>query len=435
MPAETAPSADSDPAKIDGKRGSLLVIFLTVFIDLLGFGLVLPLLPIYAKEFFTDAIPQSQQAMLLGLLMASFSAMQFVFAPLWGRLSDRIGRRPVVLIGLAGSVIFYTLFGVATVWGSYTWLLVSRIGAGIAGATISIAAAYIADTTTLKERPRGMALIGVAFGLGFTLGPLLGILAVPVEGQPPGPWPGYVAAILSAFAFLLAVFKLPESLTKTASEDRHVDLGTIKSALATPSIAMVVAAIFITVFSFAAFETTLSLLIKKSDRWELEIFDFSWVQVCYTYAFIGLTLALVQGGVVRRVAGKVHEGVLCGIGAVLEILGLSLMIATIYSGSLPVLLVALMLVVSGFAFLQPSLNSLLSRRSDPRQQGSILGVGQSSSALARIIGSAIGIPMLVYNRELPYMLSAGMMVLGLVLITVAVRVGKDYGSDTAEAEA
>ena len=141
------------------RPGSLLVIFLTVLIDLLGFGIVLPLLPIYAAQFTLD-----KSGWQLGLLMASFSAMQFVFAPLWGRVSDRIGRRPVIMIGLLGSVVFYTLFGWATIRKSMSLLFVSRIGAGMAGATISTAQAYIADTTSLNERPRGMALIGMAFG-------------------------------------------------------------------------------------------------------------------------------------------------------------------------------------------------------------------------------------------------------------------------------
>src|SRR6188508_2089296 len=135
-------------------RSALLTIFLTVFIDLVGFGIVMPLMPIYAKRFGTDA-----HGWQLGLLMGSFSAMQFLFAPLWGRLSDRIGRRPVLMIGLGGSVVFYLLFGVATVWKSMVLLFVSRIGAGIAGATIPTAQAYIADTTTLENRAKGMALI------------------------------------------------------------------------------------------------------------------------------------------------------------------------------------------------------------------------------------------------------------------------------------
>src|SRR6478735_9372210 len=168
-------------------RGSLLVIFLTVFIDLLGFGMVLPLLPIYAKSFGVK-----EAGWEIGLLMSSFSAMTFIFAPLWGRASDRIGRRPVLIVGLIGSVGFYFLFGVATVFQSMFLLFVARIGAGIAGATIPAAQAYIADVTSLQNRAKGMALIGAAFGLGFTFGPLLGAAAL-ISSSDVGtsPWPGY----------------------------------------------------------------------------------------------------------------------------------------------------------------------------------------------------------------------------------------------------
>src|SRR6478736_7959229 len=197
------------------RKASLLVIFLTVFIDLLGFGMVLPLLPIYAKDFAAALQLEESHAQvgwLIGLLMSSFSLMQFIFAPIWGRVSDRVGRRPILMLGLAGSVVFYTLFGVATVFRSLPLLFVSRIGAGIAGATISTAQAYIADATTLQTRARGMALIGAAFGLGFTFGPLLAWAALLSSGAADekaghSPWPGFVAAILSGGALVLAIFR------------------------------------------------------------------------------------------------------------------------------------------------------------------------------------------------------------------------------------
>jgi MFS family permease len=178
------------------KRSPLAVLFLVVFIDLVGFGIVLPLLPRYAKLYGVSDLEQ-------GVLMASFSAMQFLFAPMWGRLSDRIGRRPVLMIGLAGSVVAYTAFGLA---GSYAVLLGSRIAAGIFGATIGTAAAYIADVTTQEERGKGMALIGAAFGIGFTVGPVIGALTA--EGH--GGLPGFIAAGLSVGALVMAAFRLPE---------------------------------------------------------------------------------------------------------------------------------------------------------------------------------------------------------------------------------
>jgi DHA1 family tetracycline resistance protein-like MFS transporter len=410
----------------------LLVIFLTVFIDLLGFGMVLPLLPIYADQFTVD-----ESGLQLGLLMASFSVMQFFFAPLWGRLSDRIGRRPVLMIGLAGSATFYFLFGLATVWQSLLGLFVARIGAGICGATISTAQAYIADSTSLEKRPKGMALIGMAFGLGFTFGPLLGFLAVPGPGSVPGPWPGYVAAILSAGALLLAIFLLPESLRPDSKHAGHkiLDLAGVRAAASIPSVGLLLVAIFVCVFSFANFETTLSLLIKGSEDVPDSPFLFTFGQVCLTYAFIGLTLAMVQGGIVRRLAGRVSEGILAATGALFEVVGFGLMGLAIWQHSPGILLAALAVVVAGFSFMQPSLNSLLSRRSDPARQGVVLGVGQSVNSLARILGAGLGIPLLKIHLGLPYLLAAVLMGLGLLLVVVAARRGRDYFVEPPAGEA
>lgn len=419
-------STESEEIKREPTRGSLLVVFLVVFIDLLGFGLVLPLLPLYAEQFTVD--PAGWR---LGLLMASFSIMQFIFAPLWGRLSDRIGRRPVLIIGLAGSVAFYTLFGVAATLGSLTLLFVSRIGAGIAGATISTAQAYIADTTTQANRQKGMALIGMAFGLGFTFGPLLGFLADFDGDNIPGPWPGYAAAGLSAVALVLGIFFLPESLTrKSDSAVKHkLNWQAFKTALSTPSVPLVLGAIFVCIFSFGNFETTLSLLIKGGSEEAATPFNFSWMQVCFTYAYIGLTLAIVQGGIVRRISNRVSEGVLAAFGAILEIVGFGLVIGAIQIGSTYLLLGALAVVVSGFSFMQPSLNSLLSRRSSPTNQGAILGTGQSVSAMARILGSLLGIPLFKAQMLAPYFTAAGLMAFGVFMVIIASRSGTDYSGD------
>lgn len=420
--------SDKTASAPTASKGSLLVVFLTVFIDLLGFGMVLPLLPIYADQFDTD-----ESGVVIGLMMASFSAMQFLFAPLWGRLSDRIGRRPVLMVGLAGSVIFYSLFGVATTMRSLTLLFVARIGAGIAGATIPTAQAYIADTTTLEKRSRGMALIGVAFGLGFTFGPLFGFLAVPSGKGDPGPWPGYAAAILSAAALLLAAVRLPESLRPGSQSAAHkrFDLGGLHAAFAVPSIAMLMVGIFVCVFSFANFETTLSMLIKGVEGEIESAFHFTWRQVCLTYAYIGFTLVLVQGGVVRRLAGRVHEGTLATLGAAIEIAGFGLVAVAIGQSSAGLLMFGLGVVVTGFSFMQPNLNSLLSRRTDPAKQGVVLGIGQSVNSLARILGSGLGIPLLKLQLSLPYFLAMGMMALGLLLVVIAARTGRDYTAEPA----
>ena len=409
--------------------GSRLVIFLVVFIDLLGFGLVLPLLPVYAKAFSQD-----ETGIQLGMLMASFSIMQFLFAPFWGKLSDRYGRRPILMVGLLGSVVFYSLFGFATTLSdpelTLILLFVTRIGAGISGATISTAQAYIADTTTPETRSKGMALIGMAFGAGFTFGPLLGMIALIGRDDTPGPWPGYVAAVLSAFALGLAIFKLPESRTidSASAARKRFDLQAFRTAIGIPSIGLILLASFVCIFSFANFETTLSLLIKgNNNKITAAPFHFSNVKICATYSFIGVMLALVQGGVVRRVAGRIKDATMATGGAMLQIIGFAVMLLAMNLANDWILFVALGIVTTGFAFMQPSLLALLSRRSNPEQQGVIMGVGQSVSSLARIIGSGIGIPLLTIHLNLPYFVAIGLMTCGVLVIICGGRSGNDFG--------
>lgn len=477
-------------------RTQLLLIFVTVFIDLLGFGIVLPLLPRYAKHFHADGLT-------LGLLMASFSAMQFVFAPIWGRVSDSVGRRPVLILGLAGSTFFYTLFGYATSLGAegtlfgltvIPWLFITRIGAGIAGATIPTAQAYIADVTGPKERARGMALIGAAFGIGFTFGPLLGAGFVSAETDDPhhilepaivarleltteqttpireildgydheigshrvprkqrqqklhqaeeqilplldesqrAQWkalsapsaaPGYVAGIFSGLALLCAIGLLPESLTERGrSTERHwLDLRSLRSAITQPAVGLVLLTMFVTTFAFAQFESTLSLLtdfLGMADR-----------DNYYVFAYIGLILTISQGVLVRRLAPRVGEFVLCVAGTLLMTIGLLLIGLLGQWDSRAALYVVLPLVVIGFSALTPSLQSLLSRRTAASEQGGILGLGQSFSALARILGPVVGLKLNDVNVAYPYFAGAVIMALG-GLLTVMLRRGGPEGTE------
>ena len=429
--SRSAAGSASVAGPAEPRTGSLLVIFLTVFIDLLGFGMVLPLLPIYADSFGV-----SESGWEIGALMASFSLMTFFFAPLWGRLSDRVGRRPVLIVGLAGSVVFYFLFGLATIWQSLVWLFVARIGAGICGATIPTAQAYIADTTTLQTRAKGMALIGAAFGLGFTFGPLLGWAALIFSRGPAevatSPWPGYVAAILSAGALALAIFLLPESLSGKISRTQHrlFDVQGLKDALAAPTIPALLAASFLSVVSFGSFETTLSLLLKS----ETAAFRFEFHQVLLFFAYIGLVLSLAQGFLVRRLSGRVPELVMASIGAVLSLLGFLHLAVASAGASLTSLMIASAVEVTGFAMMTPSLQSLISRRSDPARQGGILGISQGTSALARIIGPLFAVPLFKqFSPQMPYHAALALMVAALVLLLAFARGGKDYGTPAAAA--
>ena len=354
--------------------------------------------------------------------------MQFLFAPFWGALSDRVGRRPVILVGLVGSVVFYTMFGVATIYKSLTGLFITRIGAGIAGATISTSQAYIADTTSNENRARGMALIGVAFGLGFSLGPLFALFAVTNGSGDPGPGPGFVAAGLSFVALLLAIFLLPESKTadSTNKAKKWFDSGAWKAAMSSRALVYLLAGFFICILAFSGFETTLSLLVKNPP------FNFTFTQVCGTFAVIGFLVALVQGGIVRQLAKRVSEERLAIAGAVFEVVGFAIMAVAASRHSLPILFTALGVIVIGYSCLQPSLYSLLSRWSDPREQGKVLGVGQSVSAMARIVGSAIGIPMLKAAVVLPYALASVLMLGVGSMIFLACRTGKDFDPTTPE---
>lgn len=407
-------------------KASLLVVFLTVFIDLLGFGIVLPLLPLYAKQLAPD-MSAGQLGLTIGLLMASFSAMQFLFSPLWGRLSDRVGRRPVLLVGLLGSTLSYALFAWATRQHHLAALFAARIGAGVCGATIATAQAYIADVTTLETRAKGMALIGAAFGLGFTFGPLFGAATL-ISADTAGlsPWPGYVAAAFSAAALLLAYFRLEESLRPESrpAEASWFHLAALRDALATPSIAALLFTSFVSIFSFANFESTVSLFLKDE-----RAFGFDLPKVLLVFAYIGLMVSVAQGFLVRRLSTRLSEAVMATGGSAVAIVGFVLLALASRQASLPLLLAALAVEVTGFAFVNPSLQSLLSRRTDPTRQGGILGLAQSVSSLARIAGPLAG--NYFFQRlspTAPYWLAAGLMLLACVLISWAARRGRDFAA-------
>ena len=408
------------------RKSSLLIVFLVVFIDLLGFGIVLPLLPRYGDYFQADRFT-------LGGLMAAFSAMQFLFAPLWGRLSDRIGRRPVLMIGLAGSVLFYALFGYVSAWkpdavllglGPIAWMMISRIGAGIAGATIPTAQAYIADCTGERERGKGMALIGAAFGMGFTFGPLLAAaFASDDPTAAPSSAPGYLASGLSLLALLGAVFVLPESLNPDSRPTGRewLQLGALSEAIRKPAIGPLLITMFLVTYAFAQFESTLSLLTQALGMSEQDNF--------YVFAYLGFILTLAQGFLVRRMLPRIGENRCAMLGALLLTVGFVLVGLTAdvggeesNLGSRRLMLFAVLPVsVVGFAALTPALQSLLSLRSSAGDQGGVLGLGQSMSAMARILGPVAGIALVKSDPRYPFWSAAATMVVGVLLVASVAR--------------
>jgi multidrug resistance protein len=356
--------------------GSRPVIFLTVFIHLLGFGIIIPLLPYYAETYGATGFT-------VGLLSTSFSFMQFVFAPLWGRFSDRVGRRPVLLGSLLLTSGSYVLFALA---GSLPVLFVSRILAGIAGATISTAQAYIADTTSREERTKGMGMIGAAFGLGFIFGPALGGIL--------SRWgysvPAFAAAAIALAAAVFAYFRLPESLPAEARVETemrmHHPAASLLEAIRRPRVGPVLVLFFIGTLCFSAMESTFALFGEHG-------YGLGPQGVGYILAFVGVLSAALQAGLVGALARRFGERALVWCGFLL--LGAGFVAA----GTTPpfAAFLALMGLASvGNGLSTPSLSGLASLLTPPDEQGGILGMYQSLGSLGRSIGPFLG--GLAYDR-------------------------------------
>jgi DHA1 family tetracycline resistance protein-like MFS transporter len=436
----------AEPPK--SNRSAMFIVFLVVFIDLLGFGIVLPLLPLYATEMLEPLLPGDSnriaRGVVLGLLMSSFSFMQFIFAPIWGRLSDRIGRRWILLLGLAASVVFYALFGVASeiadagaVGTGLALLFAARIGAGIAGATISTAQAVIADCTTPEKRSHGMALIGAAFGIGFTFGPLLGFasLFMPLKGAP-----GFAAAAFSLIAFLLGLRLMPETLRPGDQPFRRrwLDWHGMRDTLRTPTVGLLVLTFFLATLAFGSLESTLALVNRVLLNVNVDLERTMTTEAARTterqnflvFAYVGFVLMLTQGFLYRRLVKRLGEVLFMRIGILFMGLGLAggaaILFARASFDNQTTLLVCSLLVmtfaVMGFAFMTPSLQALISRRSDPARQGEVLGVNQSAAAMARILGPMIGIGLfhVTASHIWPYVSGAGLLLL-VLFITLPIQ--------------
>ena len=373
------------------KSGSpLLVIFLTVFIDLIGFGICLPLLPKYAERY-------GAQGWQIGAAMGVYSLMQLVFAPWWGQLSDRIGRRPVLLVSNFGSIIAYGLFGLSASYIGDTgfWILIgSRVFAGICGANLSVASAYIADVTTPDKRSKGMGLIGMAFGLGFILGPVIGSQAFKHFGLA---GPGAVAAVICAINFLLGCFILPETRKKDAAPPiRRPRFAQIRHVLGMKEVGFLIGIYFLGTFAFTAFESTLPLLLDAKLRFDEE-------HVGYVFAFCGIMAAMVQGGGIGRLVKSFGERRL--IGASLLVVAVSLVLMPL-ANSLPTMLAALAVFAIGSGINRAPTMGLISQLSPADEQGTTLGVAQSAGTLARVLGPTVATTLYDLWLPAPYLACA-----------------------------
>lgn len=353
------------------KKSALSLIFLTVFIDLLGFGILIPILPTFAKvELMVDETA-------IGVVVAVYSFVQFLFNPVLGRLSDKYGRKPIIVISLFINAIGYVLFAFTT---SYIILLVSRIVAGIGGSSISVAQAYIADVTTKENRAKGMGVIGAAFGLGFVFGPLMGGFLASYSYMVTG----FASAIFSILAFIFTILLLPESnLNRKApveTKRKLINVDDLKNVFAKPERAILIFLFFVLTFSFANIYGTFALL-------GLQVYGFSDMQNGFMFGIIGLTSAIVQGGLIGRIGKVVSKKNILKIGSFF-IMGALALIP--FGDTFLGLAIICIFLAMGTGIFQPTVLSLISEVTPDTEQGVTLGVNQSVSAFARVLGPLWG---------------------------------------------
>jgi multidrug resistance protein len=353
-------------------RSPLIVIFTTVFIDLVGFGIVIPVLPFYAEGTAFNATPRT-----VGLLFASYSIMQLIFSPILGGLSDKHGRRPVLLLSIIGTGIGFLILGLAN---TLLLLFIGRILDGITGGNISTAQAYIADITTKENRARGMGLIGAAFGLGFIFGPAIGGIL--------SRWgihvPFFFAAAMCFANALLLYFRLPETVTpdhparNSAAGGRSIRQ--LFSSLKQPRLAFVLVIYFLFIVAFSIMTTSFSL-------YTMFRFGYDAQHTGYLFAYVGLIAVIIQGGLIGRLVKRFGELPLVIFGAFCFAISLfAVPFVGPAAGGLAALLVGGGVFSMGNSLATPALTSLASKSVGAEQQGVVLGVTQSTASLARAVG-------------------------------------------------
>lgn len=357
------------------KSTALALIFLTVFIDLLGFGLLIPILPAFGLKVLN--IDESA----IGIVISAYSFIQFIFNPIFGKISDKKGRKPVIMFCLLLNAFGYLLFSFTN---SYLLLLISRIIAGIGGSSISVAQAYIADITTTDNRSKGMGLIGSAFGLGFVFGPLLGGLLSEFGYAVVG----YTAAGFSLLAFVLTGFLLPESLKFSESSASEIsfrkrklfDFESFKHVFRKPDLALLIILFFILTFSFANIYGTFALL-------GIKVYGFTDKENGIMFGIIGLTSAIVQGTMIGTMNKFLTRKKIFIISSFL--ISLNLALIPFAGNFLGLALVGIFLSI-GTGMFQPTILSLISEVTLESEQGITLGINQSMSAFARMLGPLWG---------------------------------------------
>lgn len=376
-------------------------LLLTIFIDTVGFGIVLPLLPYFAEKF--DASP-----LQVTLLATVYSIAQFLLAPLWGRLSDRWGRRPIILFTLGGLVLGYFWLTLAD---SLLALFLARAFTGAMASNNGVVSAYITDITSVEDRARGMGRVGAAHGLGFIVGPAIGGLFAGADPVNPDlQLPFLIAAALSATAFVIAVVQVRETVTEetreAAARGQRSPFRVFREAIGLPQLGLLLLLLTMTPFVFSAVETTFVMWSERALGW-------GPLQNGQIYTFMGLVAAATQWFLVGRLTKRFGEHRLIRAGAVL--IGIGVFILPFMTGPAGLCL-AFGFIVFGVSINNPSLNSLISQYASPGERGSLLGVSSSCSALARITGPAWGgFAFGAFGRDWPFLSSAVVMLLMLAL--------------------
>ncbi len=368
----------AEPASKNPPRSPLVLIFLTIFIDMIGFGIVIPVLPVYAEGSKFNATP-TQMSILVGV----YSLLQLVFSPIFGKLSDRFGRKPVLSLSIFGTAVGFLVTGLA---GSYSMLLLGRIIDGASGGNIATGMACIADVTTKENRSKAMGLIGAAFGLGFMIGPAMG----GVLGKISPALPFFVAAGMALVNCLLVALRLPETLTPEvrARARESVTLGEVFSHGRGSVISMILASQFASIVGFSIMTSLFALFCEKR-------FGFDIAHTGYVFFYVGFLGVVMQGGVLRRLLRRPIEKQLAIAGA--TVLAISMFFLPSTPPSLALLLLVCAGISIGNSLVTPTMNGLASRVSDAHTQGRVLGLIASAGSLGRFIGPLIAFHLLRFD--------------------------------------